>query len=474
MTRFRAVALAAVAVGSACDVGPAAQIPAFDATDAEPQVAERLAGLRAVVEAHPDSAPAWGLLGLSLQAHGFPEAAVEAYSVARKLRPGTFAYAYFPATVLGDRGDPAAGELFARARRLRPDYVPARLREARWHLEQGHPEHVFDLLDDSLVIGGAPAEAHLILGQASLAQGHLDESRSHLETAVAREPRIRGGQAQLAEVYRRLDLFDQAKISRLRSITFREEAQTEDPVLALLYAEGVSSRWYIVRGQGSLAAGEPEAAIGAFERAVELRPEDAHGWNQLGIAQQVVGDYAAAGASHGRALELRPEFPNAIINLAAAQFLGGDPEAGLMTARQAVESDTTAAQAYLNLGMFEHALGRSDAASAAYAAGLSRAAFDTRIAIRLAWIMATDRAAALRDGRRAVVLAETVNEIEGYLEPASLDVLAAAYAETGAFDDAVSASRRAEGLATQRGDAGFVSNLRQRTAMYVRGEPYRE
>jgi hypothetical protein len=124
--------------------------------------------------------------------------------------------------------------------------------------------------------------------------------------------------------------------------------------------------------------------------------------------------------------------------------------------------------------MFEHALGRADAARAAYSAGLARAQFDPRIAIRLAWIMATDRSASLRDGRRAVVLAETVNQIEGYLDPASLDVLAAAYAEYGAFENAVAASRRAATLAAERGDASFAGSLSQRTALYGRGQPYRE
>lgn len=469
-----ALALAILTIASACDVRPAARIPAFDTTGAEPQVAERLAGLRTVVSAHPDSAPAWGLLGLSLQAHGYPEAAVQAYSVARSLRPGTFAYAYLPATVLADRGDPSAGELFQQARQLRPDYVPARLREARWQLDQGHPERVSGLLDENLVIEAAPAEAHLLLGQASLALGDLEGSRSHLETAVASAPRIGELHAQLAEVYRRLGLADQAELSRLRSLTFREEPRTEDPVLAPLYAEGVSSRWYILRGQGRLAAGEPGEAIAAFERAVELRPDDAHGWNQLGIARQAAGEYAGATVAHEQALSLRPEFPDALINLAAAQFLGGDPQAGLVTARRAVRSDTAAAQAYLNLGMFEHALGRSDAASASYAAGLARTPFDTRIAIRLAWIMATDRAAGIRDGRRAVVLAETVNEIEGYLDPASLDVLAAAYAEYGAFDNALAAARRAEGTAAQRGDADLLAAIRRRTSLYATGRPYRE
>lgn len=474
MTRLRLPLTAALVLACGCDAGPGASIPDFDAADAEPRVAQRVQDLRAVVAAHPDSAPAWGLLALSLQAHGYPEAAVEAYAAAASLRPGTFAYVYLPATILGDRGDADAGRLFARARDLRPRYVPLRLREAAWQLDQGRPAQVAELLNDSLVLEAAPVEARLTLARASLGLGDLEESRSLLEDAAAGAPRMREVHGQLAEVYRRLGLTEQAELARFRSRTFREEPRTDDPVLATLYAEGVSSRWYILRGQGHLAAGEPAEAIGSFEEAIGARPDDAHGWNQLGIALQADVQYEAAAAAHRRALELRPGFADAAINLASDLFLGGDRDAGLRVARQAVEMDTTAAQAYLNLGMFEHALGRPGNARAAYASGLARAEFDVRIAIRLAWLMATDRSAARRDGRRAVVLAETVNEIEGYGEPASLDVLAAAYAEYGAFDNAVAAARRAESIASRNGNPELAAAIGQRTSLYVAGTAYRE
>ncbi len=457
-----------------CDRGPEVRVPEFDTTAAETKVARRLGELRAVVASNPDSAQAWGLLALSLHAHGYPDAAVEAYGVARALRPGTFAYAYLPATLLGDRGDLEAGGLFEQARRLRPDYVALRLREAAWQLNQGKPEQVVELLDDRLPLSAAPVEARLTLARAALATGDLEGSRALLEAAVTEAPRVGELHAQLSEVYRRLGFEEQAELARLRSTVFRDEPATEDPVLAALYAEGVSSRWYILRGQGRLAAGEPLEAVAEFEQAIEANPDDAHTWNQLGTAHQAAGDYETAAAAHRRALELRPEMSDAAINLASSLFLGGERETGLSAARQAVEFDTTAAQAYLNLGMFEHAVGRADAARVAYSAGLARAQFDPRIAIRLAWIMATDRSTSLRDGRRAVVLAETVNEIEGYLEPASLDVLAAAYAEYGAFENAVAAGRRAQSLAAQLGDTAFAGALRERTALYDRGQPYRE
>jgi Flp pilus assembly protein TadD len=459
---------------SGCTGQSNTSIPVFDTADAEPQVAERLQSLRDVVVAHPDSAAAWGLLALSLQAHDFPEAAVQAYAAARSRRRGIFAYAYLPAIILADRGDPAASELFESARSLRTDYVPLRLREAAWQLELGKTASAIELVDDSLVMVAAPARASLILARASLAQDDLSRAREILDAGIVASPRYGELHALSAQLYRRQDESEQAALEEMRAQTFRGEPGIEDPVLAALYNEGISSRWHILKGQGHLAAGRPRDARLEFDEAVSARPSDAHGWNQLGIALQALGEFEEAEESHRRALELRPAFADASANLAMSLFRSGRTANALDAARQAIESDTTLALGYLYLGMFEQAMGRTGSARDVYARGLSIGTFDIRIAIRLSWILATSHSPSFRDGRRAVILAETVNEIEGYDQPASLDALAAAYAEYGEFERAVATSIRAHDLANRQGDTSFASMIEQRRSMYEQAVAYRE
>lgn len=474
MTRRAAICVLATLAWSACNSGLSPKIPEFDTGAAEPQVAERLRALRAVVVAHPDSGPAWGLLALSLQAHGYPEAAAQSYAAARFRRPGTFAYLYLPAMMLADRGDQDAGPLFEKARALRPDYVPLRLRESAWELDLGRPDRVLELLEDSVVLATAPAHARLVMARAVLAGGDLDRARALVEAAVQAAPRYGELHALAAEVYRRSGQTELAELAEHRARTFKEEPRLEDPVLASLYTEGISSRWHILRGQAYLVAGRPDDARLAFEQAVAARPTDAHGWNQLGTALQALGRSEEAAESHRRALELRPEFAEATTNLAMSLFSSGEFEAGFDAASLAIENDSTAARAYLYLGMFEQALGRPGRAREVYALGLSRTPFDVQIGIRLSWILATSRESSFRDGRRAVVLSETVNEIEGYDQPASLDALAAAYAEFGAYDRAVRAAGRARELAVQRADTILAAAIGQRTGLYRRGAAYRE
>lgn len=474
MIKRAAVCLYAGLILSACEGASHSRIPEYDAAGAELQVAERLRGLREIVVAHPDSAPAWGLLALSFQAHDYPEQAVQAYAEARSRRPGTFAYFYLPAILLADRGAPEASALFEAARALLPDFVPLRLREAAWELDLGHPERAIDLLNDSMVVRAAPARASLIMARAALAQGDFDRARELLDTGARSSPRYGELHALSAELYRRVGESDLAELPALRAQTFTNEPPLEDPVLAILYTEGVSSRWHILQGQGSLAAGRLEDARVSFEKAVEARPSDAHGWNQLGIALQALGRLDEAVEAYRRSLVLRPDFSQATSNLAMSLFSAGRSEAGLESARKAIEQDSTAAQGYLYLGMMEQAMGRPDRAVEIYARGLSIGTFDMRIGMRLSWILATSRSASLRDGRRAVVLAETVNEVEAYSQPASLDALAAAYAEFGEFDRATATAARARALANQQNEPDLAAAIERRGDLFARNLAYRE
>ena len=57
--------------------------------------------------------------------------------------------------------------------------------------------------------------------------------------------------------------------------------------------------------------------------------------------------------------------------------------------------------------------------------------------------------------------------------PGPLDVLAAAYAEAGRFEDAVETARRAAGLAAA-GSGPVASGLAERQALYAAGKPFRQ
>jgi tetratricopeptide (TPR) repeat protein len=98
---------------------------------------------------------------------------------------------------------------------------------------------------------------------------------------------------------------------------------------------------------------------------------------------------------------------------------------------------------------------------------------------QLAWLLATTPDAAIRDGPRAVRLARRLPALSGDASAHAYDVLGAALAEAGRFDEAIAMAERA--LALRRrgpspdpaGDA-LAKRIEQRLQLYRRHEPYRD
>ena len=92
----------------------------------------------------------------------------------------------------------------------------------------------------------------------------------------------------------------------------------------------------------------------------------------------------------------------------------------------------------------------------------------------LAWLLATSSDASLRHGPAAVRVAERAARLTSAKNPELLDTLAAAYAETGRFGDAIRVAEEALALARATGGeeaAGVAGDL---IASFRRGEPFRE
>ena len=71
---------------------------------------------------------------------------------------------------------------------------------------------------------------------------------------------------------------------------------------------------------------------------------------------------------------------------------------------------------------------------------------------RTAHVLATNPDAAVRNGSEAAALAGRAVQLSGGRDPVFLDTLAAAYAESGRFPEAVQTARQALEIATQRRD----------------------
>jgi tetratricopeptide (TPR) repeat protein len=77
-------------------------------------------------------------------------------------------------------------------------------------------------------------------------------------------------------------------------------------------------------GNTDAALGDLPAARGALERCLALDPRRSKAWNNLGIVLVLGGDEAAAEAAWRRSLAIRPDFPDARLNLTRLQRSRGE------------------------------------------------------------------------------------------------------------------------------------------------------
>ena len=91
----------------------------------------------------------------------------------------------------------------------------------------------------------------------------------------------------------------------------------------------------------------------------------------------------------------------------------------------------------------------------------------------LAWLLATSQDASLRNGLKSLELAKQADRLVAGTNALVLRTVAAAYAENGEFEKAITTARSAMELARTHGDDSLMTELDQQVALYELGMPFR-
>jgi tetratricopeptide (TPR) repeat protein len=172
-------------------------------------------------------------------------------------------------------------------------------------------------------------------------------------------------------------------------------------------------------------------------RAVRLDPKHAVTYYNRGLARQMRGDFDKALADFHQALRFDPKHANAYFARGVLLQNKGDFDKAMADYDEALRLDPKQVGARGNRGNLWHKLGRYDKASADWKEAIRLDPKNVNAHCALAWLLATCPDARYRDGKRAVELATNACELSGWKYPNGLVALAAAYAETGDFDNAV-------------------------------------
>ena len=131
------------------------------------------------------------------------------------------------------------------------------------------------------------------------------------------------------------------------------------------------------------------------------------------------------------------------------------------------------ANAYWQLGNANTQLQQTQAAIDAYSQAIQLEPTLVYSANNLAWLLATSQDARARDGVRAVEIAEQMSK-RAPNDASAKDTLAAAYAEIGSFDKAISTAELAKELATSTGNQAMAERIEARIQLYRNQLPFRE
>jgi tetratricopeptide (TPR) repeat protein len=278
------------------------------------------------------------------------------------------------------------------------------------------------LFAHALDVGGPSALAHTQLGLALGHEGRRDEAKEHYEAALLLNPRHAGAHANLANILADRGNLDEAMAHYLAAIAADPELSEAHNGLGLLLGRG----------------GHDDAAVASFERALAARPDYPEAHSNLANSLRGLRRLREALVHYAAAARLRPEWADVHFGWGMTLLAVGDT-------RSAVER-------------LEHAL-RVDPASPA-------------AAMALAWVRATSPEPSVRDGTRAVTLAESVLATIPAPAAVDLDTLAATYAEAGRYADATATATKAIELARRAGDEALAALVEGRRALYAAGRPF--
>ena len=171
---------------------------------------------------------------------------------------------------------------------------------------------------------------------------------------------------------------------------------------------------------------------------------------------------------------LRPQYLDARLNLGSLLLQRGrtaEAITNLETARRLQPNDATT---HVTLALALMKNGQASKAAAEFNRALQLAPDKVNALNSFAWLLATAADDSVRDGERAVQLAERANALAGNNDPAILHTLAAAYAEARRFEEALQTARRAMKLASRADNNAVYNAIRDELPLYELGLPYHE
>lgn len=222
-----------------------------------------------------------------------------------------------------------------------------------------------------------------------------------------------------------------------------------------------------------LNTGRPDLALPLFRRVTEIGTPTAEAFNALGRCCVMLGQAADAITALQEAIKLDPKYVDAQGNLANVLATTGRLDDAKRHYETAIDLAPANPLNHKNLAIVLERAGDEAGAVAALRRGVQYCPDAPELLARLAFLLATSPADSVRDGPAAVELAKRAVAQTNRRDAQSLEALAAAFAATGRFDDAVRIADEVIRICTATGNTALQQRLETARSNYAAGRPLR-
>jgi tetratricopeptide (TPR) repeat protein len=324
-------------------------------------------------------------------------------------------------------------------------------------------------------------------------------------SSSSREITVRLPDGQNVRVGGKLAVFIQEGYSAFRSKRYDKAISLFTAALQTNPDKNIASYIYFDRAMAYSEKGQLDKALSDWTAAIQLNPKNGAAYYNRGNVYSWRRQYNLAIRDATTAIQLRPKFPNAYHNRGAFHADIGEYDKAIADLSEAIRLDPRSATTlhgraavYEDIDQFDKAMADYDRvlriapkdaddyavrgvayfrkgsykeAASAFEKALHLFPNNDSVLGRFAWFRATCPDASLRNGKEAIRMSMRAYELSKWKEPGLIEELAAAYAETGDFDEAVKHQTQAIKMKSAYGPVD--KKWRERLALYRAHKPAR-
>ena len=299
--------------------------------------------------------------------------------------------------------------------------------------------------------------AHDGLGQFLLDHGHLDEAIDQFQIALKIDPKYPVARTNLGIALSKKGRVDEA-ITQLQTVL---QHFPDDAIAHLNLGTALAKK------------GDPQSAIAEFEKTLSIQSHYPSAHYNLGMALDDSRQIDEAIAHYQEAVKEDPRFAEAYYLLGNDLFRRSRIDDAIAAYKRALQSHPGYPEVENNIGLALLKEGRPGEAIAHWENAIANEPDFVPALNNLAWVLAAFPEASIRNGDKALRLADRANQLSGSKDPAVLRTLAAAYAENGRFTEARTTAESGLQLANAQNNSALAKIFESDLAHYRANAPVR-